>query len=68
MESTIAALVTCDAPGGTEYCPTGTITHINQTKGKTVVETFDGSSTAKIDVSKPKGDSTASWALSCTPR
>jgi hypothetical protein len=68
IESTITSFQTCETPEGEDLCPTGTIEHVNETKGKTINKTFDGSTTATIDVSKPKGDKTKIWTLDCTPR
>lgn len=68
ITSTITNLQTCETAEGEDYCPTGAIEHVNETKGKTVLKTFDGSATAKIEISKPKGDKTTTWALACTPR
>ena len=52
---------------GDEYCPTGTIEHVNQAKARTVLATFDGSATASIAISRPKGDKAKSWTIACTP-
>lgn len=68
ISSTITSFVTCEAADGQDYCPTGTIEHVNESKRKTVLKTFDGSATARIDISKPKGDKTTTWSLDCTPR
>jgi hypothetical protein len=68
VASTITNLQTCETDTGEDLCPTGTIEHVNDAKRKTVLATFDGSSTATIDISKPKGEKTKSWALDCTPR
>ncbi|MGZ3453423.1 MAG: hypothetical protein ACXWUG_07590 [Polyangiales bacterium] len=63
IDSTITNLQTCK-----DLCPTGSVEHVVASKGKTVVATFDGSTTATIDISKPKGDTTKTWPLECTPR
>lgn len=68
IETSIVAFQTCETEAGEELCPTGTIDHVNQTKGKTVHATFDGSSTATLEISKPKRETTESWALDCAPR
>lgn len=68
IESTITNFETCETPEGDDYCPKGTIEDVNESKGKTVLKTFDGSTSARIEVSKPKGDKVSIWTLSCTPR
>lgn len=66
--STLRALETCETAEDEDLCPTGSIEHVNQANGKTVVKTFDGSTTATVTVSKPKGEKTSTWSLACTPR
>ncbi len=68
IDSTITNLQTCETPGGDDYCPTGAIEHVNEAKQKTVLKTFDGTATAKIEISKPKGEKASTWTLACTPR
>lgn len=68
ITSTITALETCETPDGEDYCPTGTIESVNASKHKTVVKSFDGSTTASISISKPKGDKAKSWTLHCVAR
>ena len=68
IESTITNFQTCEAPSGEDYCPTGSIEHVNEAKGKTILKTFDGSATVNIDISKPKREVTTTWTLACTPR
>lgn len=68
ITTTVTELRTCDGPDGQEYCPTGTIEHVNQTKGKTVLTTFDGTTAARIDVSKPKKETSSTWTLACLAR
>lgn len=68
IETTITNLQTCETEDGEDYCPTGTIEHVNESKGKTSVKTFAGVADVTIDISKPKGDKTKTWTLSCTPR
>lgn len=58
---------TCETADGDDLCPTGTIEHVNESKGKTRVATFDGSASATIEVSKKKGTETQTWPLDCTP-
>lgn len=66
IESTITDFQTCEGADGDDLCPTGSIEHVNQAKAKTVLETFDGSPTVSIAISKPKGDRSTSWTLDCT--
>jgi hypothetical protein len=68
IDSTITNFQTCDTATGEDLCPTGTIEHVNHTKSKTVNKLFDGSTTATIEISKPKGEKTKVWTLDCTPR
>ncbi|MBS2014815.1 MAG: hypothetical protein JST00_18140 [Deltaproteobacteria bacterium] len=68
IETTITNLQTCETDAGEDYCPTGTIEHVNASKGKTSLTTFNGSVNVSIDVSKPKGDKTKSWTLDCLAR
>ncbi len=68
IETTITNLETCETPEGEELCPKGSIEHVNQAKGKTVLETFDGSATVEIDVARRKGSESRTWTLACTPR
>jgi len=68
IETTITNFQTCDTESGDDYCPTGTIEHVNASKGKTALTTFDGSSTVNIDISKPKRDKTKTWTLACATR
>lgn len=68
IESKITNFETCETPERDDYCPKGTIEDVNESKGKTVLKTFDGSSSARIEVSRPKGDKVSIWTLSCTPR
>lgn len=68
VESTITNFETCETPEGDDYCPKGTIEDVNESKRKTALKTFDGSTSARIEVSKPKGDKVSIWTLSCTPR
>ena len=49
VETTIAALRICEDEAGNDLCPTGSVTHVNAQKGKTVVQRFDGSDVATID-------------------
>jgi len=65
---TTADLRTCEADDGQEYCPTGTIEHVNKAKGKTRTVTFDGTTVATIEVSKRKGDTSSTWTLACVAR
>jgi hypothetical protein len=68
ITSTTTNLQTCEAADGDDLCPTGTVEHANEAKGKTRVATFDGSATATLEISKHKGSETKSWSLDCTPR
>jgi len=68
IASTTTNLQTCETPEGDDLCPTGSIEHVNQSKGKTRVATFDGSVNATIEIAKRKGSATKTWSLDCTPR
>lgn len=68
VETTITDLSTCETADGEELCPTGTIAHVTESKGKTVTQTFDGTPVAKIATSKPKGDEEKTWTLACQSR
>jgi hypothetical protein len=68
ITSTTTNLQTCETAEGEDLCPTGTIEHVNEAKGKTRVASFDGSSSATIEISKRKGSATKVWSLDCTPR
>jgi hypothetical protein len=68
ITSTTTNLQTCETAEGEDLCPTGTIEHVNEAKGKTRVASFDGSANATIEVAKRKGSETKNWPLDCTPR
>ncbi len=68
INTTITDLQMCETDSGDDYCPTGTIEHVNQAKGKTIVTVFDGTPNAAITISKPKGEKTESWTLQCSPK
>jgi hypothetical protein len=68
IETTITNFQTCETDDGVDYCPTGSIEHVNESKGKTAVATFNGSVNVNIEVSRPKGDKTKTWTLDCTAR
>ncbi|MFO0642105.1 MAG: hypothetical protein U0183_22965 [Polyangiaceae bacterium] len=65
VETTIAALRICEDEAGNDLCPTGSVTHVNAQKGKTVVQRFDGSDVATIDTTTKKARETSTWDLSC---
>lgn len=60
-------LTSCAAPEGGHYCPTGTIVATVEGRDIAKTKTFDGTETAIIDVSHPKGDKTKEILLDCIP-
>ena len=65
MDTTIEDLRICENEVGDDLCPTGTVTHVNAAKEKRVVQRFDGSDTAVVDVSTRKAEDTTTWSLKC---
>lgn len=68
VDTTITDLSTCETAEGEEACPTGTISHVTESKGKTVIQTFDGTPIAKVATTKPKGNEEKTWTLACQSR
>lgn len=65
IDSTITAFTTCAGAEDIDTCPTGTITHDNLAKQRTVTELFDGSNVASIQITKPKGETNRQVTLNC---
>lgn len=67
VESTISDLRLCEDAAGADLCPTGTVTHANAAANKQVTQVFDGSATAKVEISRRRGAESRTWTLDCTP-
>ena len=67
VKSTISDLRLCEDEAGADLCPTGTVTHANAAAGKQVTQVFDGSATAKVELSRRRRSESRTWTLDCTP-
>lgn len=63
----LSGLTSCERPEGGRFCPTGLIEGDVVSRDVHITKTFDGSATATVQVSGPKGDKTKTVELDCTP-
>ncbi|MBS2015042.1 MAG: hypothetical protein JST00_19280 [Deltaproteobacteria bacterium] len=69
VDTKILDLQTCEREDGTDLCPTGRVESIvSGAKSKTAIKTFDGTPTVRIDITKPKRDTSKTWTLDCEAR
>ncbi len=61
-------MTSCKAPEGGHYCPTGTIEATVEGRDVKITKSFDGSTTATIEVSSVKGEKTRELLLNCVAR
>jgi hypothetical protein len=67
IQLTLSGLTSCENPAGGRFCPTGLIEGDVLSRDVHITKTFDGSASATVEVSGPKGDKTKTIELDCTP-
>lgn len=68
IQLTLSGLTSCENPAGGRFCPTGLIEGEVVSRDVHITKTFDGTASATVEVTGPKGDKTKTIELDCTPQ